>query len=241
MTTTNLTPFTFRDLCSYIEYWGMEERWLASHQLSDSDNACIARILQRFQREGRLRGVSGEEQMFVRALEQGYNRYGSVRFRLFVLREIQREPPVRNRTIATQQKMNKNYSVKDCHLFDVPTYIDERGALSVLDKDLPFQVRRVFWLHHIGEGKDRGAHALLDNTEIMVAVHGSFVVELDDTENKTSILLDSPNKGLIIRPGVWFRTHSYKNDGVSLILAEEEYSRKKYTYDYEEFFRLRNI
>lgn len=122
---------------------------------------------------------------------------------------------------------------------NVPTFTDERGSISVLDKELPFQVKRVFWLHHIQEGKDRGAHALLDSTEIMVAVHGSFIVDLDDTVNKTSVLLDDPSKGLVIKPGVWFRTHSYKEDGVSLILAEEEYARDKYTYDYEEYKRLR--
>ena len=135
--------------------------------------------------------------------------------------------------------MNLNYSITDCILVDVPTFTDERGAISVLDKELPFQVRRVFWLHHIKDGKDRGAHALLDSSEIMVAVHGSFIVDLDDTMNKTSILLDDPSKGLVIKPGVWFRTHSYKKDGVSLILAEEEYARDKYTYDYEEYKRLR--
>ena len=139
------------------------------------------------------------------------------------------------------RKMVLSYTVKDCDLIDVPTFTDDRGAISVLDKELPFQVKRVFWLHHIQDGKDRGAHALLDSSEIMVAVHGSFIVDLDDTVNKTSVLLDDPSKGLMIRPGVWFRTHSYKEDGVSLIIAEEEYSRDKYTYDYEEFKRLRNI
>lgn len=135
--------------------------------------------------------------------------------------------------------MITNYFIRDCCLVDIPTFVDERGAISVMDKELPFQVRRVFWLHHIADGKDRGEHALLDSTEIIVAVHGSFVVDLDDTVNKTSILLDSPDKGLVIRPGIWFRTHSYKNDGISLILAEEEYARNKYTYDYEEYKKLR--
>ncbi len=133
------------------------------------------------------------------------------------------------------------YSVKDCVLIDVPTFTDERGSISVMDKELPFLVRRVFWLHHIQEGQDRGAHALLDSSEIIVAVHGSFVVDLDDTNNKISILLDDPSKGLIIRPGIWFGTHTYDNDGVSLILAEEEYARNKYTYDYKEFKKLRKI
>lgn len=137
--------------------------------------------------------------------------------------------------------MNTDFSVKDCSIIKVPTFTDERGAISVMDKELPFQVRRVFWLHHIHEGKDRGAHALLDSSEIMVAIHGSFIVDLDDTVNNASILLDNPSKGLMIRPGVWFKAHSYKEDGVSLILAEEEYARDKYTYDYEEFKKLRKI
>lgn len=136
--------------------------------------------------------------------------------------------------------MNNNYKVKDCNLIDIPSFIDERGTLSVMDKELPFMVKRVFWLHHIQDRKDRGAHALLDSAEIMVAVHGSFIVDLDDTETKTSIELNDPSKGLMIQPGIWFRTHSYKEDGVSLILASEEYSRDKYTYDYEEYKRLRN-
>lgn len=136
--------------------------------------------------------------------------------------------------------MDLSYSVKDCNLIDVPTFIDNRGAISVMDKELPFEVKRVFWLHHINEGRDRGAHALLDSAEIIIAIHGSFVVDLDDIKTKTSVLLDDPSKGLIIRPGIWFRTHSYKDDGVSLILASDEYARDKYTYDYEEYNRLRN-
>ena len=137
--------------------------------------------------------------------------------------------------------MNASYKVEDCIVIDVPTFIDERGAISVMDKELPFEVKRVFWLHHIQEGKDRGAHALLEGMEIMIAVHGSFVVDLEDGVSKTSVLLDDVSKGLIIRPGIWFRTHSYKNDGVTLILADEEYNREKYTYDYEEYRNLRGI
>ena len=136
--------------------------------------------------------------------------------------------------------MVTSFTVQDCNIIDIPTFTDERGAISVMDKELPFQVRRVFWLHHIADGKDRGEHALLDSTEIIVAVHGSFVVDLDDGMEKTSVLLDDPSKGLIIRPGVWFRTHNYKEDGVSLILADEEYNRDKYTYDYGMFMGLRS-
>ena len=135
--------------------------------------------------------------------------------------------------------MNTSFTVKDCVLVDIPTFVDERGAISVMDKELPFEVKRVFWLHHIKDGKDRGAHALLDSEEIMIAINGSFIVDLDDTETKASILLDDPGKGLMIRPGIWFRTHSFQDDGVSLILASEVFDRDRYTYDYEEYKRLR--
>lgn len=135
--------------------------------------------------------------------------------------------------------MDLSYTVKDCILVDIPTFTDECGAISVMDRELPFEVKRVFWLHHIQEGKDRGAHALLDSEEIIISIHGSFVVDLDDTVNKTSIILNDPSMGLMIRPGNWFRTHSYKVDGVSLILASDEYARDKYTYDYDEYLILR--
>lgn len=135
--------------------------------------------------------------------------------------------------------MKINYSIKDCELIDVTTFTDERGSLSVIEKEQPFVVKRVFWMHHITEGSVRGAHAMLEGSEVLVAVHGSFVVDLDDGESKNSVLLNDPTKGLLLRPGIWSRTHSYKDECVALILASEEYDRGKYVYGYEEWRKLR--
>ena len=137
--------------------------------------------------------------------------------------------------------MITDYVVEDCCLINIPTFEDKRGSISVMDKELPFAIKRVFWLHHIKEGADRGSHALLEGSEIIISVHGKFIVDLDDSVNTKSIILDNPYMGLIIKPGIWFRTHSYENDGVSLILASEEYNRDRYTYNYDEFIKLRNI
>ena len=137
--------------------------------------------------------------------------------------------------------MNTSFTVKDCYLIDVPTFTDERGAISVMDKELPFDVKRVFWLHHINEGQSRGGHALLEGSEIMCSMHGSFVLELYDGIDKVKIEMNDPEIGVMIRPGIWFSTHSYKDGGVSLILADEEYRRDRYTYDYEEYLKLRRI
>lgn len=137
--------------------------------------------------------------------------------------------------------MNLKYTINDCIMLDIPTFTDERGSISVIDKELPFKVKRVFWLHHIQEGMGRGAHALLEGSEIMCSLHGSFKVNLFDGKEKTCITLDTPSKGLLIRPGIWFTTHSYKNEGVTMVLASEEYSRDKYTYNYEDYILLRKV
>lgn len=135
--------------------------------------------------------------------------------------------------------MNTDYTIDDCVLIDVPTFTDDRGTLSALDKELPFQVKRIFWLYNINDGKERGAHALLESTEIMIAIHGSFDVLLDDGKNRKVITLNDAGKGLLIRPGIWFKTSDYVNDGISLILASDEYSRGEYTYSYEDYLRMR--
>ena len=135
--------------------------------------------------------------------------------------------------------MNTSYTIKDCNLIEIPTFEDVRGAISVIDKELPFEVKRVFWLHHIREGQSRGGHALLEGTELMCSLHGSFVLELFDGVDSVKITMDNPKVGIVIRPGIWFSTHDYRENGVSLILASEEYQRDKYTYDYEEFLSLR--
>ena len=80
---------------------------------------------------------------------------------------------------------------------------------------------------------------MLEGMEIMVAVHGSFVVDLDDGIEKISITLKDQSKGLIIRPGIWFGTHSYKNEGVALILADEKYGRDRYICDYDLFLNMK--
>lgn len=138
-------------------------------------------------------------------------------------------------------EMNLRYRVDDCCQINIPTFSDERGTISVMDKELPFSVKRIFWLYKIFEGKERGAHALLNGFEVMVAVHGSLIVELDDAIGKKNIILNDPSIGIIVRPGIWFRTHSYSKQAVLLVISSEEYSRERYTYDYEEFKRMRSI
>ena len=135
--------------------------------------------------------------------------------------------------------MTAGYCIQDCTLINVTTFTDERGSLSVIEKEQPFVPKRVFWIHHIRTNKERGVHAMLEGTEVLVAVHGSFVMDLDDGLSKTSVVLNNPTKGLLLRPGIWSRTRSYKDECVALVLASEEYDRSKYIYDYQDYLKQR--
>ena len=135
--------------------------------------------------------------------------------------------------------MNTIYTISDCGLIDIATFTDERGSLSVWENLLFFAPKRVFWMHHIAAGAIRGSHAMLTGSEILVAVHGAFKVDLDDGVEKTSIVLNDPTKGLFLRPGIWSQTHSYSSDCVALVLADEEYCRDGYVYDYEEWVMMK--
>lgn len=130
--------------------------------------------------------------------------------------------------------------LSNCRIIDIPTFTDKRGSITIAEElQTTFICKRVFWLHHILESKDRGSHALRTSNEVMVAVHGSLIAELSDGQETQEITLENPSKGLFIPAGIWFRTHSFSTDGVCLILASAEYSKDEYIYDYEEYKRLK--
>lgn len=80
---------------------------------------------------------------------------------------------------------------------------------------------------------------MIEGSDVLVAVHGLFVVDMDERVSKNGVLLKDPVKSLLLQTGVWSRTHSYKDECVALILASEEYDRGRYVYDYEEWTWLR--
>lgn len=127
-------------------------------------------------------------------------------------------------------------ALSDCNMIDLPTFTDERGSITIVEgKQTSFVCKRTFWLHHINEGKDRGSHALRTSSEIMIAIHGSFVVELFDGQFTKEIQLNNSSKGLFIPSGIWFRTHSFSIDAICLVLASTEYSKDEYFCDFNEY------
>ncbi|MEH6538133.1 MAG: FdtA/QdtA family cupin domain-containing protein [Psychroserpens sp.] len=121
-------------------------------------------------------------------------------------------------------------------LFDIPKIDDVRGNLSVIEKDLiPFDIKRVYYLYDIPSNAFRGGHAHKDQKEVLVALSGSFDVLLDDGQSKETVMLNKPNKGLLIDTGIWRELSNFSSGAVCLVLASDVFEESDYIRDYDEF------
>lgn len=130
-------------------------------------------------------------------------------------------------------------SISDCKLIDIPTFSDERGSLSVLEAStsLPFEIKRVYYLTQVPDNSVRGSHAHKSLRQLIIALSGSFVVDLFDGKERASIKLDSASKGLMIVPWIWRELRSFSSQSVCLVLASEEYIENDYIHCQSEFIR----
>ena len=114
---------------------------------------------------------------------------------------------------------------------------DERGSLIAIEaeKSVPFPVRRVYYIFGTKEGVERGFHAHKALKQVAVAVTGSCEMVLDDGEFKTTVLLDSAEKGVLIGPGMWRVMRNFTSDCVLLVLADQHYDEADYIRDYDQF------
>lgn len=119
---------------------------------------------------------------------------------------------------------------------NLKTITDSRGSLTVIEKP-PFEIKRVYYLHHIDAAKTRGGHAHRKLRRIMVAVHGSFVVTVRAGKHikYRDVTLNDPCVGLQIEPMEWLELHSFKDDAVCLVLASEEHDESDCIRDFAEF------
>ncbi|KXB38550.1 WxcM-like protein [Bacteroidales bacterium KA00344] len=122
-------------------------------------------------------------------------------------------------------------------IIDLPKILDPRGNLTVVEqfKEVPFKISRVYWVYDVPGGEHRGGHAHKQCRQIIVAVSGSFTVTLDDTEHKSSFLLNHPYQGLIVQTGVWRTLEDFSSGAVCLVLAELPFDEEDYIRDYDEY------
>ncbi|EHN3076567.1 FdtA/QdtA family cupin domain-containing protein [Salmonella enterica] len=114
---------------------------------------------------------------------------------------------------------------------------DERGTLISLerDKNIDFEIRRVYYIFDTKQGVVRGFHAHKNLKQLIIPVRGSCRFILDDGYERVSILLDNPSQGLLVNSLIWREMSDFSDDCVLMILASNEYDESDYIRDYEVF------
>lgn len=119
---------------------------------------------------------------------------------------------------------------------------DTRGQLISLEeyKDIPFAIKRVYYLYDTAEGVVRGKHAHKSLEQILVCIHGSCKVLLDNGTEKKVVFLEKPYEGLYIPNNIWREMFDFSEDAVLMVLASDFYQEEDYIRDYDKFLHFIN-
>jgi dTDP-4-dehydrorhamnose 3,5-epimerase-like enzyme len=128
-------------------------------------------------------------------------------------------------------------TIYDCMLLTLPKNHQLNGNLTSItnSQEVPFDIKRIYYLYDVPGGNSRGGHAHKDLYQIMIALSGSFSVTLDDGKLKRNFLLNQPYQGLLIPPGLWRDLDNFSSGSICMVLASEVYDENDYFRDYEKF------
>ncbi len=123
------------------------------------------------------------------------------------------------------------------YIIDLPKHTDPRGNLSFAEnfKQVPFTIRRVYWIYDVPGGESRGGHAYKENQEFVIALSGSFDVILDDGVKKERCTLNRSYHGLYVPKGVWREMDNFSTNSVALILSSTPYNEEDYIRNYNDY------
>ena len=119
------------------------------------------------------------------------------------------------------------------------TFTDNRGSLTIVEEgiDVPFKIQRVYWIHSVPQGEERGKHSNKVSSEYVVAISGSVEITLEDINGRRTYHLDAKDKGLLIPPDTWDEIRNFSPDAVLLVLASHSYDETTYIHSYDEFLQ----
>jgi hypothetical protein len=129
------------------------------------------------------------------------------------------------------------------HLIEFRRILDHRGALTPIEaeKDLPFAIRRVYFIYDVSNGAVRAGHSHRELQQVLIAISGSFNVHLDDGTTRQTFLLNRPNIGLYVPRMMWRDIDDFSGGAVCLSLASQHYDEADYYRDYDSFLRAKGI
>ena len=136
--------------------------------------------------------------------------------------------------------MRKN-NVYDCSVIELPRIFSRAGNITPVSNsvNIPFEVKRVFYIYDIPGGEDRGAHAHKQCHQFLVAASGSFEIELNDGITRRTVILNRPYMGLHIPPGIWAAEKGFSSGSVCLVLASHKYDESDYLRKYEDYIKFK--
>ncbi len=152
---------------------------------------------------------------------------------------IERIPIVQNQNSSRGEET----SINDCSLL----YLDKnhriKGNMTVLEagRTIPFEIKRIYYLYDIPGGEERGGHAHKELRQWIIAVSGSFDVELSDGNYKKTVTLNRPYQALTIVPGIWRELKNFSSGAICLVMASHEYDESDYIRTYEEFQKIKGV
>lgn len=115
-------------------------------------------------------------------------------------------------------------------IINLATFVDTTGSLTVCEKALPFDIKRVFWIYGV-DGHKRGGHRHKKTSMAMVCLNGSCRVFVNDGLSRNSYLLDNPDKCLILEPRDWHTMEDFSNNALLLVMASELYDEEDYIFE----------
>ena len=132
-------------------------------------------------------------------------------------------------------------SVYDCVILPLSKIHNRAGNITIVEgqKNIPFDVRRIYYLYDIPGGEDRGGHAHKELYQLIVAASGSFNVLLGDGQNKKIATLKRPDYGLMVVPGIWRELFEFSSGAICLVLASRKYDKNDYIRSHDQFVNFR--
>ena len=127
--------------------------------------------------------------------------------------------------------------LNESRIIDLPKIEDPRGNLSIIEqiKNVPFEIKRTHWIYDVPGGVNRGGHAYKETEEFIVALSGSFDVEIDNGFSKKNYSLNRSYYGLYVPKGMWRTMTNFSTNSLALVLSSTEYNPQDYIMNYEEY------
>jgi dTDP-4-dehydrorhamnose 3,5-epimerase-like enzyme len=115
-------------------------------------------------------------------------------------------------------------------IINLKTFSDERGNLTVIERVIPFDIKRIFYIYGV-DNSDRGGHRHHETIQTAICLRGNCTIYCNNGEAESEYILDDPSKCLLINPEDWHTMSEFSEDAILMILASEFFEPNDYIYE----------